>query len=114
MALRYLARRVGVPALRRASGSHVSPSAGSRPLTSSSSQGGHSKGAGAGGARNPVKDAEDIASLKAEFAAQREDIRKSIRDEKIHDRILMGSGAAGAGFSWLIISYMIGEEREMA
>ncbi|XP_062190298.1 uncharacterized protein LOC133893316 isoform X2 [Phragmites australis] len=55
MALRYLARRAGIPALRRASGPHVSGR--SRPLTPSTSQGGHSNGAGVGGTRKPVKDA---------------------------------------------------------
>ncbi|CAN6181054.1 unnamed protein product [Urochloa humidicola] len=38
MALRYVARRVGVPALRRASGPRVSPSTASGPLASRFSQ----------------------------------------------------------------------------
>ncbi|XP_062190297.1 uncharacterized protein LOC133893316 isoform X1 [Phragmites australis] len=102
MALRYLARRAGIPALRRASGPHVSGR--SRPLTPSTSQGGHSNGAGVGGTRKPVKDAgkvidEDLARLEAEFKANIETIRKAIRDQRFGRRVMVGSGAAAVAFA---------------
>ncbi|TVU41043.1 hypothetical protein EJB05_14533 [Eragrostis curvula] len=104
MALRYLARKVGIPALRRASRPRVSPSAGSRPLTSSTSRGGHNNGPVAGGAKKPGKDAEEnvdefIARFKAKCEANREAIRQSIKDDKIGRRMVMGSGVAGLGFA---------------
>ncbi|KAL6647804.1 hypothetical protein ACP70R_015241 [Stipagrostis hirtigluma subsp. patula] len=108
MALRYLARRVGVPALRRASGPRVSPSAGSRPLTSSSSQGGHTSGPSVPGARKAVnfKDAneldQEIEALRAEFEKNRNALEKAFRKEKNGRRFLMACGLAGFGIPALL------------
>ncbi|TVU41044.1 hypothetical protein EJB05_14534 [Eragrostis curvula] len=95
MALRYLATKVGMPGLRRAS--RVSPAAGSRPLTSCSCQG------GANGVGKEVD--EDIARLKAGFEAQREAFRKSVMEERRGRRMMIGSGAAGLVTAMIICEY---------
>ncbi|TVU40997.1 hypothetical protein EJB05_14521 [Eragrostis curvula] len=97
MALRYLARKVGIPGLRRALGPRVSPAAVSRPLPFSTSQGG-AKGAG-------KEIDEDIARLKAGFEAQREAFRKSVREEQRGRRMMIGSGAAGLVVAALVCEY---------
>ncbi|TVU40935.1 hypothetical protein EJB05_14420 [Eragrostis curvula] len=63
MAMRYLARKVGIPGLRRTSEARVWQEARSRQLSSCSCQGG-AKGVG--------KESDDvIARLKAAFEAQK-------------------------------------------
>ncbi|CAN6170844.1 unnamed protein product [Urochloa humidicola] len=107
MALRYLARKVGIPALRRASAPRVSPSAGaSRRLTSGSYQGGRNNGDGVGGARKTVKGDTDVdaefAAIQAQFQANREAIKKAIRDEKMNKRRIVGAGIAAVAFTWVV------------
>ncbi|KAL6647821.1 hypothetical protein ACP70R_015258 [Stipagrostis hirtigluma subsp. patula] len=108
MALRYLARRVGVPALRQPS---VSPStAGSRPLTSSPFQVGYSNGTKVDA---PMKcegkityelALEEVAMARARFHAAREAIKEAKRREKMHTRCVVGSGVAGMFFALYVIS----------
>ncbi|TVU41066.1 hypothetical protein EJB05_14557 [Eragrostis curvula] len=109
MAMRYLARKVGVPSLRRASGPRVSPAAGSRSLTSNTSQGVRSNGTGV----SAGKKFPDIAKLKAEIAAEKEALKKSIRDEKIDRLVTVGSGAAGLGIGLMMVGYMRYEQRKL-
>ncbi|CAN6196748.1 unnamed protein product [Urochloa humidicola] len=115
MALRYLARRVGVPALCRASGPRVSPSTASGPLASRSSQAGYSNGDAAWKKRlgqslaeknGAEVDIDEVAEFEASFQATREVVEHARRMEKLKWRFFLGSGAAGAVLGLSAVSYL--------
>ncbi|TVU40585.1 hypothetical protein EJB05_14052 [Eragrostis curvula] len=105
MALRVMARRVGIPAFRQASVPRVSPSAGSGPLASRSSQAGYSNNTKADAARkmrhaeiskSAEKEVEEeVAKVKASFKEAREAIKDARRREARYWKVVVGSGAAG-------------------
>ncbi|CAO2038342.1 unnamed protein product [Urochloa humidicola] len=112
MALRYLARKVGIPAFLRASAPRVSPSAGtSRPLTSGSYQGGRNNGAGFG-SRKPLTDAY-LDNIEAELAAS-ETVKKALSDQAANLRSVIWSGAAGLGLGLFTIGLTVREEKRRA
>ncbi|CAL5091713.1 unnamed protein product [Urochloa decumbens] len=124
MALRYVARRVGVPGLRRASGPRVSPSTASGPLASRSSQAGYSNGDAAqkmkkklGSSLTEEKNAsgsDAVARIKASYQSTIDAIERSKRMEKLHRRLNMGSSVAGIGLGLYIFSCIPREAIEEA
>ncbi|CAN6170729.1 unnamed protein product [Urochloa humidicola] len=124
MALRYVARRVGVPALRRASGPRVSPSTASGPLASRFSQAWYSNGDAAQKMREKLGSSwtEDknalgtdaVARIKASYQATIDAIERSKRMEKLHRRLNMGSSVAGVGLGLYIFSCIPREVMEEA
>ncbi|CAN6181041.1 unnamed protein product [Urochloa humidicola] len=98
MALRCVARSIGVPALRRASVSRVSLAAGSgRPLASRSPQAGYNNYGGAGQKQSSQEIMEGTARYKASFQATADAIERERRMKKIERRLYIGSAALGVG-----------------
>ncbi|RLN33506.1 hypothetical protein C2845_PM03G18040 [Panicum miliaceum] len=44
----------------------------------------------------------EFAAILAQLEANREAIKKSLRDEKINRRLIVGSGVAAVAFTWVI------------
>ncbi|CAN6212973.1 unnamed protein product [Urochloa humidicola] len=124
MALRYVARRVGVPALRRASGPRVSPSTASGPLASRSSQAGYSNGDAAQKIREKLAsswteeknalDRDAVVRIKASYQATIDAIERSKRMEILHRRLDMACNVAGVGLGLYIFSCIPAEAIEEA
>ncbi|TVU40596.1 hypothetical protein EJB05_14063 [Eragrostis curvula] len=105
MALRFVARTVGIPAFRQASIPRVSPSACFGPLASRSSQAGYSNWTEADAARKmrhaEIKKSaekeieEEVAKIKASFKQAREAIKDARKREARYWKVVVGSGAAG-------------------
>ncbi|TVU05920.1 hypothetical protein EJB05_49106 [Eragrostis curvula] len=105
MALQYLARKVRIPAIRRALGLWPSPSAGHGRLASRPSQAGYSKGAEVDGVSKmethaemnglKTKVEEETASLKALCKETRKKLKDAIALKKLERRCYIGSIVAG-------------------
>ncbi|CAN6170725.1 unnamed protein product [Urochloa humidicola] len=112
MALRYLARRVGMPALRRASGPRVSPSTASGPVASRSSQAGYSNG-DAGQKQSSQELTKRLAKSNASFSATADAIMRANRMRKIELRMYMGSAVISVCLAGYILAAVSREARSI-